>query len=41
MKEYLPKNYEMKDMGDASYVIGIEIFRERSQRRLGLSQKTT
>ena len=26
----------MKDMGEASYVIGIEIFRERSQ---GLSQK--
>ncbi|XP_059295712.1 secreted RxLR effector protein 161-like [Lycium ferocissimum] len=26
-------------MGEASYVIGIEIFRDRSQRLLGLSQK--
>ena len=29
----------MKDMGEASYVIGIEIFRNRSQGLLGLSQK--
>ena len=27
----------MKDMGDASYVIGIEIFRDRWRRILGLS----
>jgi len=30
----------MKDMGKAYYVIGIEIFRDRSQGLLGLSQKT-
>ncbi|CAA7022588.1 unnamed protein product [Microthlaspi erraticum] len=30
-KKYLSKNFEMKDMGEASYVIGIEIFRDRSQ----------
>ena len=29
----------MKDMGDATYVIGIEIFRDRSCGLLGLSQK--
>ena len=29
----------MKDLGEASYVIGIEIHRDRSQRVLGLSQK--
>ena len=29
----------MKDMEEASYVIGIEIFRDRSQGLLGLSQK--
>ena len=29
----------MKDMGEASYVIRIEIFRDRSQGILGLSQK--
>ena len=34
------KNFEMNDMGEASYVIGIEIFRDRSQGLLGLSQKS-
>ena len=29
----------MKDLGEASYVIGIEIHRDRSLRTLGLSQK--
>ena len=29
----------MKDMGEAIYVIGIEIFRNRSHGLLGLSQK--
>jgi hypothetical protein len=38
-KEYLSKNFEMKDMGEATYVIGIEIFRDRSRGLLGLSQK--
>lgn len=37
-KDFLSQNFEMKDMGDASYVIGIEIFRDRSRRILGLSQ---
>ena len=38
-KNFLSNNFEMKDMGEASYVIGIEIFRDRSQGLLGLSQK--
>uniref|UniRef100_A0A1J3K4I8 Retrovirus-related Pol polyprotein from transposon TNT 1-94 n=2 Tax=Noccaea caerulescens TaxID=107243 RepID=A0A1J3K4I8_NOCCA len=38
-KNYLSKNFDMKDMGEASYVIGIEIFRDRSLGILGLSQK--
>ncbi|KAL0559465.1 hypothetical protein IC582_004076 [Cucumis melo] len=38
-KEFLSKNFEMKDMGEASYVIGIEIFRDRTHGLLGLSQK--
>ena len=38
-KDYLSKNFEMKDVGEASYVIGIEIFHDRSQGLLGLSQK--
>ena len=39
VKNYLSSNFEMKDMDEASYVIGIEIFRDRSQGILGLSQK--
>ena len=39
VKNYLSSNFEMKDMGEASYVIGIEIFRDRSQGIFGLSQK--
>ena len=38
-KKFLSSNFEMKDMGEVSYVIGIEIFRNRSQGLLGLSQK--
>ena len=28
----------MKDLGEASYILGIQIYRDRSQRLLGLSQ---
>ena len=38
-KAFLPKHFEMKDMGDASYVLGIEITRDRPSGTLGLSQK--
>ena len=38
-KKFLSSNFEMKDMGEASYVIGIEIFQNRSQELLGLSHK--
>jgi hypothetical protein len=37
--EFLSKNFEMKDMGEAAYVIGIKIFRDRSRGLLGLSQR--
>ncbi|KAJ9535138.1 hypothetical protein OSB04_un001784, partial [Centaurea solstitialis] len=36
---YTLKGQEDKDMGEASYVIGIEISRDRSRGLLGLSQK--
>ena len=39
-KRFLSNNFEMKDMGEAMYVIGIEIFRNRSQGMLGLSKKS-
>lgn len=38
-KKFLSKYFEMKDMGEAKYVIGIEIFWDRSYGILGLSQK--
>ena len=37
VKQCLSKNFDMKDMGEASYVIGIKIHRERSRGILGLS----
>jgi len=40
LKGFLSENFEMKDMGEASCVIGIEIFRDRSDGMLGLSQKS-
>ena len=40
VKQFLLKNFDMKDMGEASYVIGIKIHRERSRGILGLSQET-
>ena len=36
-KKFLSKNFEMKDMDEATYVIGIEIFRDRSCGILRLS----
>ena len=39
-KRFLTKNFEMKDLGDASFVLGIQILRDRSQGILGLSQKS-
>ena len=30
----------MKDMGEASYVLGVKILRDRSKRLMGLSQET-
>ena len=39
-KEYLKNNFDMKDMGEATFVIGIEIYRDRSRGLLGLSQES-
>ena len=38
-KRFPFNNFEIKAMGEATYVIGIEIFQNRSQGMLGLSQK--
>ncbi|KAK9074591.1 hypothetical protein SSX86_007189 [Deinandra increscens subsp. villosa] len=38
-KRLLSHHFDMKDLGEASYVIGIEIHRDRANGTLGLSQK--
>lgn len=40
MQQFLLKFFDMKDMGEATYVIGIEIHRERSRGILGFSLET-
>jgi hypothetical protein len=38
-KKFLSSNFDMKDLGEASYVLGIQIHRDRKNGVLGLSQK--
>ena len=40
IKGYLNKNFSIKDLGKATYVLGIKIYRDRSRRLIGLSQST-
>ena len=37
---WLGKCFVMKDLGDATYTLGIRIYRERTKRLIGLSQST-
>ena len=37
VKQFLSKNFDMKDMGYMTYVIGIKIYRDRFRGLLGLS----
>jgi hypothetical protein len=37
VKEYLNSTFSMKDLGEAAYVLGIKIYRDRSRRLLELS----
>ncbi|CAM8900416.1 unnamed protein product [Rhodiola kirilowii] len=39
-KKFLSNNFEMKDFGEASFVIGVQIHRDHSKGILGLSQRT-
>jgi hypothetical protein len=39
-KKFLSSKFNMKDLGETSFVLGIEIHRDRSKGVLGLSQKT-
>ena len=38
-KKFLFSKFDMKDLGEASFVLGIEIHRDRENGVLGLSQK--
>jgi hypothetical protein len=40
-KSFLSSHFDMKDLGEASYVLGIEIHRDRRKVVLGLSQNHT
>jgi Reverse transcriptase (RNA-dependent DNA polymerase) len=39
VKSSLKKIFSMKDLGEAAYVLGIRIYRDRSMRLIGLSQE--
>ena len=39
-KESLERSFSMKDLGEANYILGIRIYRDRSRRHIGLSQST-
>ena len=41
IKAYLNKCFSMKDIGQAAYILGIKIYRDRSRRLIGLSQRTS
>ncbi|GJW95274.1 hypothetical protein Tco_0174946, partial [Tanacetum coccineum] len=36
--DYLGKCFAMKDLGEAAFILGIKIYRDRSKRLIGLSQ---
>ena len=40
IKIWLSSQFSMKDLGEASYILGMRIYRDRSKRLLGLSQST-
>ncbi|GKE67560.1 retrotransposon protein, putative, ty1-copia subclass, partial [Tanacetum coccineum] len=40
VKDSLRKCFAMKDLGDAAYILGIKIYRDRSKRLIRLSQDT-
>jgi hypothetical protein len=41
IKGYLNKNFSMKDLGEAAYILGINIYRDRSRHLIGLSHTLT
>ena len=41
IKGYLNKNFSVKDLGEATYILGIKIYRDRLRRLIGLSKAHT
>ena len=39
-KWWLSSNFEMKDMGEVDFILGVKIVRDYSKKLLGLSQQT-
>ena len=39
IKEWLSSNFEINDMGEAAYILGVKIHRDHSIKLLSLSQK--
>ena len=39
IKSELSKKFEMKDIGEASYVLGVQILRDRKSRTLSINQE--
>ena len=40
VKAYLSNQFSMKDLGEAAYILGIKIYRDRSRNLIALSQST-
>ena len=40
VKDYLNSKFSMKVLGEAAYVLGIKIYRDRTRRLIALSQGT-
>jgi hypothetical protein len=40
VKDYLKSKFSMKDLGEAAYILGIKIYRDRTKHLTGLSQGT-
>ena len=38
VKLWLSSQFSIKNLGEASYILGMKIYRDRSKRMLGLSQ---
>ena len=38
VKKWLSSTFSMKDLGEATYILGIRIYRDRTNRMIGLSQ---